>query len=310
MPRAGRGRGAPGLSLRSTSWLAIDGDRRLGPVARVGYLAGNALRNALSRAPGGLALERFAGAATPADEAAPSPSRLLCERHLASIGLEGFAAAAGGLRMHEMGCGSGRAGRLASAAAGSPIRYRGFDVARRSAWDEPMPGASMAVFDGEDFAGTIAPDDNFFFSQSAAEHIPADLAYFEAVARACARAPGPTLQVHYLPAAACLRLYLFHGLRQYPAAALRRIAALQAPDARSAAVALGGPACADVHWRWITLPMIRRRPDRRAADPRGYARELAAAIASDASAPPGKAMFWAFVVRRGLDRHPARDHAT
>ena len=128
--------------------------------------------------------------------------------------------------------------------------------------------------------------------------------------RGPARAPGPTLQVHYLPAAACLRLYLFHDLRQYPAAALRRIAALQAPDARSAAVALGGPACADVHWRWITLPMIRRRPDRRAADPRGYARELAAAIASDASAPPGKAMFWAFVVRRGLDRHPARDHAT
>ena len=75
-------------------------------------------------------------------------------------------------------------------------------------------------------------------------------------------------------------------------------------------MALGGPACADVHWRWITLPMIRPPPDRRAADPRGYARELAAAIASDASAPPVKAMFWAFVVRRGLDRHPARDHAT
>jgi hypothetical protein len=295
------------LSLRSTSWLAIDGDRRLGPVVRVGYLAGNALRNALSRAPGGLALERFAGAATRADEAAPSPSRLLCEHHLASIGLEGFAAAAGGLRMHEMGCGSGRAGRLASAAAGAPIRYRGFDVARRAAWDEPMPGASMAVFDGEDFAGTIAPDDNFFFSQSAAEHIPGDLAYFEAVARACARAPGPTLQVHYLPSAACLRLYLFHGLRQYPLAALRRIAALQAPDARSVAVALGGPACAAVHWRWITLPMIRRRPDRRAADPRAYARELAAAIAADAAAPPGKAMFWAFVVRRGFPSHPVQE---
>jgi len=295
------------LSLRSTSWLAIDGDRRLGAVARAGYLAGNALRNALSRDPAGLALERFPDAHAPTGGVSPSPSRLFCERHLASMGLAGFAATAGGLRMHEMGCGSGRAGRLASVAAGAPIRYRGFDVARRAAWDEPMPGATMAVFDGEDFAGTIAPDDNFFFSQSAAEHIPGDLAYFEAVARACARAPGPTLQVHYLPSAACLRLYLFHGLRQYPAGALGRIAALQAPDAHSVAVALGGPACAAVHWRWITLPMIRRRPDRRAADPVAYARELAAAIAADAAAPPGKAMFWAFVVRRGFPAHPTQE---
>ena len=286
------------MSLRSTSVLAIDGDRRLGKLARAAYLAGNALRNAALSGPGDLALARFAGPAHAPDDGAPSPSRLLCEAHLASLGLDGFAAAAGGLRMHEMGCGSGRAGRLAASATGAPIRYRGFDVARRGAWDDPMPGATMAVFDGSDFAGTIAPDDNFFFSQSAAEHIPADLAYFEAVAQACARAPGPTLQVHYLPAAACLRLYLFHGFRQYPAAALRRVAALQAPGARSVAVALGGPACAAVHWRWITWPMVRRRGDGRATDPQGYARALAAALEADAAAPPARAMFWALVVRR------------
>lgn len=296
------------MSLRSTSWLAIDGDRRLGPFARAGYLAGNALRNALPGGARGLRLERFAGTAASPHGGAPSPSRVLCERHLAALDLAGLAATGGGVRMHEMGCGSGRAGRLAGAAAGMPIRYRGFDVARRGSWDEPVPGASMAVFDGMDFTGTIAPDDNFFFSQSAAEHIPGDLSYFEAVARACARAAGPTLQVHYLPAPACLRLYLFHGFRQYPAAALRRIAALQAPDAASSAVALGGRACAALHWRWITLPMIRRRPDRRIADPGGYARALDEAIAADAGAPPEEAMFWAFVVRRGFQVPPRPGH--
>lgn len=287
------------MSGASTSWLRVNGDAPLGRVGKLAYLSGNALRNAVLARPGALAIENFVPADPDPRAGTPSPSRALCEAHLAAAGLAEFARVAGGIRMHEMGCGSGRAGWMAAAAAGGPIRYRGFDVVARESWSTPSPGASFATFDGADFAATIAPDDNFFFSQSAAEHIPADLDYFAAVARACAAASGPTLQIHYLPSAACLRLYLFHGYRQYPAGALARLAALQPAGARISAVALGGPAVVALHWRWITWPALCRRPDRRGVDPDGYRAALRAAVARDARHVTDAAMFWAFVVRLG-----------
>ncbi|MBI1245688.1 MAG: hypothetical protein GC202_11835 [Alphaproteobacteria bacterium] len=284
--------------LRSTSPIMIDGDRPLGHLAKLAYLGANAVRNRALGRSGGLSLERFGGADQATIAGTPSPSRLLCERHLASIEWAKFSQSAGGIRMHDMGCGSGRAGRLVAAAAGSSIRYRGFDVRKDPAWEASRAGSEMTVFDGVDFAGTIRPGDNLFFSQSAAEHIPSDLEYFSAVARACDTASGPTLQMHYLPAASCLRLYLFHGFRQYPIGALARLAALQASDAKCAAVALGGPAAIELHWRWITRPLLSRQPDQREVDPVGYRAALSAAIESDVRATPSAALFWAFIVRR------------
>lgn len=284
----------------STSSLRLNGDAPLGRAAKLAYLAGNALRNACLGRSGGLAVRRFAPVDGGGPAGTPSPSRALCEAHLASVNWAGFARAAGGVRMHEMGCGSGRASLLVADAARAAIRYRGFDVVARESWARAAPGASFATFDGADFAGTIAPDDNFFFSQSAAEHIPADLDYFAAVARACAASPGPTLQVHYLPSPACLKLYLFHGFRQYPAGALARLAALQPQGAEATAVALGGAAAVAVHWRWITWPALRRRPDRRAVDPEGYRDALRAAAAADSGSGGGGPVFWAFVVRAGF----------
>ncbi len=285
---------------RATSPIRIDGDRPLGRFAKLAYLGANAVRNVVADRAGALATERFSVGEVDAFTGTPSPSRLLCEQHLAGFDWVSFARAAGGIRMHEMGCGSGRAGRLVARAATIPIRYRGFDVRANPTWAAAMDGASMATFDGSDFAGTIGPFDNFFFSQSAAEHIPADLDYFAAVANACAVAAGPTLQIHYLPAAACLRLYLFHGFRQYPAGALARVAALQAPGARCTAFALGGPASVALHWRWITRPLLARKPDRRSIDPDGYRAALAAAIEADDHAPPVGPLFWAFIVRTGF----------
>ncbi len=287
------------MSGGSTSRLRLNGDGVLGLAGKLGYLAGNALRNAVLDRPGALSVERFAPADLGGIAGTPSPSRALCEAHLATFDWGEFAHAAGGIRMHEMGCGSGRAGALVTAASSQAIRYRGFDIAARESWARPAPQASFAAFDGRDFAGTIAPGDNFFFSQSAAEHIPADLDYFSAVARACAAASGPTLQIHYLPSAACLRLYLFHGYRQYPAGVLARLAALQPGDARVSAVALGGPAAIALHWRWITWPALCGRPDRRAADPEGYRAAFRAAVAADAAHLSGAPAFWALVVRRG-----------
>ncbi|MCA3246913.1 MAG: hypothetical protein ING29_10615 [Azospirillum sp.] len=288
------------MSGHSTSRLRVNGDVPLGLAGKLGYLAGNALRNLAFDRPGTLVVERFAPTDPGVAAGTPSPSRALCEAHLATVGLAEFARAAGGVRMHEMGCGSGRAGRLAAAAARTAIRYRGFDVAARDSWSTPPQGAAFATFDGADFAATIAPDDNFFFSQSAAEHIPADLDYFAAVARACAAASGPTLQIHYLPSAACLRLYLFHGYRQYPAGVLARLARLQPAGARVAAVALGGPAAVALHWRWITWPALRGRPDRRDVDPAGYRAAFRAAAERDAARGRGAPAFWAFVVRAGF----------
>lgn len=288
------------MSGDSTSRLRVNGDAPLGLAGKLGYLAGNALRNLALDQLSTLAVERFAPPDLDVAAGTPSPSRALCEAHLADGDLARLARAAGSVRMHEMGCGSGRAGRLAAAAAAAPIRYRGFDVAARDSWSMPPAGTTFATFDGADFAATIAPDDNFFFSQSAAEHIPADLDYFAAIARACAAASGPTLQIHYLPSAVCLRLYLFHGYRQYPAGVLARLAGLQPAGARVAAVALGGPAAVALHWRWITWPALRGRPDRRDVDPAGYRAAFRAAAERDAARRRGAPAFWAFVVRTGF----------
>src|SRR5205823_3432032 len=96
------------------------------------------------------------------------------------------------------------------------------------------------------------------------------------------------------PSAACLRLYLLHGVRQYTPRTLSTITRLF-EDSDVALYRLGGRACNRLHYEFITKQLF-RRGDLRAARPEEYERRLAAAIDQDMARPQRSPAFYALVI--------------
>lgn len=252
----------------------INGDERLGPWARLVYLAGNLARNvAGSGAP--LRRRRW----TPSDEtltqagaAAASPVRLLMELFLKTE-LPRLQPRRR-LRVLDVGCGSGRM-RDVLAAAGFEGHYVGVDVDDRFVGDDKGDGPFTAEFVHGD-AGTVSLDGSFdlILSVSALEHVADDAQLIERL-RSLLAPEG--LQLHLVPSPWSLFAYLWHGYRQYGARAISRRFTTDATEVH----ALGGLPGLLVHVVWITVgEMLLRLPLRKRA-PEAYRRIAHAAVRLD-----------------------------
>lgn len=284
---------------------AVSGDKSLGVLERVRYFAGNLANNVLR---GNVRARRrgFQARRMPfpfsMPSGTPSPGRAISESFLDSYPWNAFVTACGRPSIHEMGCGSGRAAENLSVRMGVEVDYAGADIKPHELWPhlaKRHESWNFSVFDGVDFSATIPPRANFFYSQSAAEHIEADGDFFAAAARACNKVPV-SLQIHFIPAPICLRLYGQHGFRQYPSDRLVELGALQSAQTAWAAFAIGGANCAALHAKWIGDCLSGYRTDRRAADPEGYRAALSAAVSADLNAEPSHPIFWAFVCETGF----------
>ncbi len=257
----------------------INGDMSLGTADRVRYLAGNLTRNLRGafapttirywRHPDGLLGKTALGSA--------SPGRLLSEAFIQHE-LPRLVAPRS-LRVLDIGCGSGRMAKLL-AEAGYSGDYLGIDPQdrfRAQEWTEAsrfelrfLQGDAPAVLPGSSF--------DFIVSLSALEHIPDDARLIRCLNKLLA--PGG-LQIHFVPSTWGLFVYLWHGYRQYGAAAIAKRF-----DRNSTTVyKLGGLGSFLVHWSFITLPEHLLRASFRSKWPRAYDRLLRAGLSLDRAAP-------------------------
>jgi 2-polyprenyl-3-methyl-5-hydroxy-6-metoxy-1,4-benzoquinol methylase len=292
---------------RSTSLHNLNADRHMSLAARALYLPLNRLNNALPYASVDPRLDirdfRCPDADTLWATIPPgaSPSRVLSDLFWATLPWAAIHAHLGEVHVLDIGCGRGNYGpRLLNWAAGHLASYTGTDAHPHSGWSGLTAADRRLRYyqsTAEDFLTTIPHGTNVFLSQSALEHFDEDLTFFEQLRTYRHSVDGPVLQIHLMPSQACLRLFLFHGVRQYTPRTISRITRLfDAPDDGAVLYRLGGVACNRLHLRFVTVPSITGRPDRRATEPEVYARELRRAISRDAQQDQPSPAFYALVI--------------
>jgi SAM-dependent methyltransferase len=271
----------------------ISGDGGMTVTQRFHYLALNLAQNLRRRAAVPCRHSYCAGR-LPRTPATASPGRALTESFLGRE-LQRLLPLRD-IRVLEIGCGSGSLTRLL-AEFGYRGSYVGVDVADR--FDHTVQHDFQREFVRAD-AHRFEPDGQFdlVVSVSALEHIPDDRRLIQRLAGFVA--PGG-LQLHFLPSAWGLPVYLWHGYRQYGMAALG-----ERFDARRVTVySLGGVASFLLHFTFITLGEMLAPLRLRNRLPRLYGRLLDSSLRLDRWLPACAPMFAVCqpAGRDGVPRH-------
>ncbi len=260
------------MGLSAAAARELNGDRPLTPRERLLYLWRNARRN--FRAGGGVKTRRFLtrGIAA-ADIKRRSPSRFLTDLFIKDR-LPGLLPP-GPIEMLEIGCGSGSMmQRLAG--LGYSGTYVGVDVGDRFLRQHGTPFAATFVQSDAHLYEPAHPV-TLLFSFSALEHIDRDDAL---IARLSGWVDPDGIELHIVPAAAGLFVYLWHGYRQYTPADLVARFGHDVEIFR-----LGGAGSFLVHLAAITLPEILLGLSLRRRAPNVYARLVLAGFAMDRILP-------------------------
>jgi hypothetical protein len=189
-----------------------------------------------------------------------------------------IAAELGQIHICDIGCGSGGYYRRFFASGDSHITsYTGLDKTAHANWQEISNKQHAVKFQAIDLNTAQAPipsGTTLITSQSTLEHIEHDLRLFARIATYAQSTTAPLLQIHLIPARACLPLYLFHGVRQYTPRTLTPAWRLFEPFSDGVLFSLGGPAQTRLHFTSITIPHLLGQPDRRQRRPESYNRQL------------------------------------
>ena len=183
--------------------------------------------------------------------------------------------------------------------------YSGFDINQNNKWSSVIEwGKENSVnvsfdkvnLDECDILKIIPDKTNFFMSQSAIEHIKYDLRYFHAVKKYCDSVDFPVTQVHVFPGPASLKLYLYHGYRQYGISSIAKIAKIF-PNEKIKLVRMCGDACNDLHYERITKPVsVDHSKDIRKVNPILYDQLLLNAIFLDMKQEIKIPCFWGMII--------------
>ena len=285
------------------NFLRINGDVPLSIPQRLTYIVVNALRNQFpySQLDEALRVADFVPDTGLLKDISgtPSPSRALSDLLWRQLQWQSIEHRLGSIHMFDIGCGSGAFGERLQNWSGERIAtYTGLDVRPNSTWEtlaSTHAGFRFCVGDAQNVHDFLTPNTNLIVSQSALEHVPDDFRLFRSLNRFLSTTTRRILQIHLLPSQGCLRLYRFHGFRQYTARRLSSLIRLVRADVRTLLVRLGGAECNSLHARWITAG------DRRSTKPDEYRRELARAIAEDAGRANRSPAFYALMMETGDD---------
>jgi len=255
----------------------LNGDKRLTAYDRVRYLWSN-FRNNIRLCPSAIKSSRYLSNRLDTTPQTASPGRALTEAFLRSTLPQRLAPRS--VRILDIGCGSGRMSEVL-AAAGYSGSYTGIDIEDRFVSDQGLSDRLQRHFILGDVHGLPETEKfDLIISSSALEHIPNDRQLFQKLARLIAQ---DGLQMHILPGAWGLPLYLWHGLRQYTLCSLNT----RVEAAQTHVYKMGGMASFVLHFLLITIgEMILKLPVRKVF-PSVYGALLDGALYVDRAVPFG-----------------------
>ncbi len=207
----------------------------------------------------------------------------------------------GEVHIFDTGCGSGNYGvRINNASGGRVASYTGIDAKEKSNWallEKEYPNFRLIESRSTDIRSLIPPDTNLFITQSAIEHFDDDLLFFAQISEYVAKTDKPVIQIHNIPGAAILPLYLFHGIRQYTPRAISKITQLFKDKTLVYLYGLGGTASKKIQFKYFTWPLlILRGKARWSEDVIKYDKEVRKAIEHDTVRPAKSPLFWVLII--------------
>ena len=186
-----------------------------------------------------------------------SPSRLLCNAFWNSLNYKNLEfQLKSKLNFFDIGCGSGEYGnffkKISKDSFGS---YFGLDIYKHNKFPSHF---KHKLDNAENSYRHISDQVNFIISQSALEHIEKDITTIELITNKLQYNEKPFIQIHLVPAAKSLWLYLCHGWRQYSYKNLSSITynLEKKFSVKCSLVPLGGNLCFWAHFKSITVPLI------------------------------------------------------
>jgi SAM-dependent methyltransferase len=292
--------------LTSTTPLFLNGDKRLNPINQLRFFLYHHFRNKRENVeatgreiPWPTKLEEYQSALEGV-EFVRTPSRLLCNAFWAKVDWQAIRDELGELTIHDIGCGSGRYGKLVRDYAGFKLNYYGYEISKYKTWPEyEDERTKFVLYDGFTYKPTFEHSPNVFISQSALEHIPNDLAYFRAVTEYCA-GRSKVAQIHLVPGATGLRQWGLHGWRQYNREMLRKIRGVLGPGMEMSVFCLGGESIVQLHRKWGRSHRRKRALKRDPALQAQYRKEWFEAVAAAPANGVPDASFLAIVIEKGF----------
>jgi SAM-dependent methyltransferase len=235
-----------------------------------------------------------------------SPSRKLSDLFWMQLPWDAIQEELGPLHILDIGCGSGNYfPRLQMFSGQRVASYMGIDISSHENWEmlrNKYSEVQFKVLNSNDIQASIPRNTNLIISQSALEHFQEDMVFFDQIREFIRRSSQNALQIHLLPSSACLKLYGFHGVRQYTLRSLYRIAKRFSSFSHIVVFRLGGNNCNRLHWDFITQPLLAGKPDLRDTETERYDRELHEAIRLDNQQPQSDPGFYALVIHSNFNK--------
>jgi SAM-dependent methyltransferase len=212
-------------------------------------------------------------------------SRKLCDLFWMNLPWQLIETELGLIKIIDTGCGNGDYARKITNWSSNRInRYIGIDLIDNSHWRRLMDSNKKFNFQICDYLSVkncLKKDTNLFITQSSIEHFKYDLKYFNYINEFVKDNKKSTIQIHIFPSAPCLKLYGFHGYRQYT----RRKASIifEVFKKRSLGVLfeLGGNYCNELHYKYITKQLNEGIKEKRHHQKSDYDAQLKKAIIKD-----------------------------
>jgi hypothetical protein len=290
---------------RSTSLNTLNADRGLNPLQRVKYLALNLLSNSFGNthvhprlriAPLSPQAETHLGRL----DTHASPSRQLSNLWWMSLPWAAIQEEVGPINVLDVGCGSGGYAQQLQAWSGNRLtRYTGVDPTPHKNWanlSQQHPWITFTAASAHTIHEAIPAGTNLIVSQSTLEHIDYDLQFFEQVRDYTVAAKHPVIQLHTFPSAACLSLYVWHGLRQYTPRTVSTLFSLFSDRSAGTLYALGSRSLNTIHRNAITWPWLVGQSDKRSKKDGLYQKRVAQKIRASLGKVSRQPSFYALAI--------------
>ena len=215
-----------------------------------------------------------------------SPARWLSDLFLQKLPWDQIYRELGRIKVMDTGCGTGDYGiRLIDYSNNRISCYCGSDIHYHANWEkleDRYPHLHFFQTDGKNILDYIPDGTNFFMTVSAIEHFEEDLSYFHQIRDYIRSYHSSVIQIHLFPSSSCLALYRSHGVRQYTPRNISKITRLFNDSSYSVLFSMGGKACNDLHYEFITRPLyILKIGDMRDLETWEYDKKLLQAIEQD-----------------------------